>query len=127
VIRGRPDGLFHSSSGDAVKIFTTHTPTAYEVALLSIVSICRCVCQHLNRLRYHHEIFMRARYGQKLSWIQNGCILMHCSMQVAISHHLCSSLCIAIHWRHVPNKERHYRQSEERLGTITLWHLKWST
>jgi len=31
-----------------------------------------------NGLRYHHEIFVRARCDQKLGQVKNGCIAVHC-------------------------------------------------
>ena len=34
------------------------------------MGVCLCVCQFLNRLRHHREIFMVARYGQKRGRVQ---------------------------------------------------------
>ena len=59
-----------------------HSHSVVKVVLLYVVSVCVCVCmcvslsagQLLHRLRYRHEIFVRARHDQKL-WeeFENGC------------------------------------------------------
>jgi len=56
---------------DAVFIFTPMQQQCSEGGiLLFVVSGCVCVSlstwQLLNHLRYHHEFFTGARYGQKL-------------------------------------------------------------